>query len=75
MYRRADPLALDPLGPMGIGPGVYPTSDALALDPLSPVYPGVRPIDVHASNSKHARDSARHSPPRDRARTGAKVTT
>jgi uncharacterized protein YbjT (DUF2867 family) len=58
MYRRADPLALDPLDPIGIGPiaGVYPTSEPLALDLLSPVYSGARPIDAHASNSKHTRE-------------------
>jgi hypothetical protein len=34
-----DPLALDPLGPIGIGriADAYATSDPLALDPLSPV--------------------------------------
>jgi uncharacterized protein YbjT (DUF2867 family) len=44
MYRRADPLALDPLDPIGIGPiaGVYPTSDPLALDPLSPIHTSER---------------------------------
>jgi hypothetical protein len=39
MRRAADPLALDPLGPIGIGPiaCAYSPSDPLALDPLSPV--------------------------------------
>jgi hypothetical protein len=39
MYHRADPLALDPLSPIGIGPmaDLYTTSDPLALDPLSPI--------------------------------------
>jgi uncharacterized protein YbjT (DUF2867 family) len=60
MRRAANPLALDPLGPIGIGPiaDVYSTSDPLALDPLSPVDSGARPIDAHASNSKHT--SERH---------------
>jgi uncharacterized protein YbjT (DUF2867 family) len=60
MRRAANPLALDPLCPTGIGPiaGVYPTSDPLALDPLSPVDSGARPIVAHASNSKHT--SERH---------------
>jgi len=38
LMRRTDPLALDPLGPMEIGPiaGGHSSSDPLALDPLSP---------------------------------------
>jgi hypothetical protein len=53
MYRRADPLALDPLGPIGVGPteDIYSPTDPLALDPLSPVSSGARPIDPHGSNS------------------------
>jgi len=60
MRRAANPLALDPLGPIGIGPiaDVYSTSDPLALDPLSPIDSGARPIDGRASNSKHT--SERH---------------
>ena len=39
MYRRADPLALEPLGPIGIGrfQRAYAAASALALDPLSPI--------------------------------------
>jgi uncharacterized protein YbjT (DUF2867 family) len=44
MYRGADPLALDPLGPIGIGPIEAFSSPAgpLGLDPLSPVIPTER---------------------------------
>jgi hypothetical protein len=43
-----DPLALDPLGSIGIGPFAddHSTPDPLALDPLSPVEPAARPIDA-----------------------------
>jgi hypothetical protein len=39
MYRRANPLALDPLGPIGIGPiAAFSSSKGpLGLDPLSPI--------------------------------------
>ena len=39
MRRTADPLALDPLGPMDNGPstGDHSSSGPLALDPLSPI--------------------------------------
>src|SRR3954470_16685342 len=39
MLRAADLLALDPLGPMGIGPSehTYSGTGLLALDPLSPI--------------------------------------
>jgi hypothetical protein len=39
MYRRADALALDPLGPIGIDPiGAFSSPPGpLGLDPLSPV--------------------------------------
>jgi uncharacterized protein YbjT (DUF2867 family) len=42
MRRRTDPLALDPLSPMGISPieDTYSTTDPLALDPLSPIANG-----------------------------------
>jgi hypothetical protein len=48
--RRADPLALDPLGPMGIGPSADDNSqsDPLALDPLSPIDSRARRTDAHA---------------------------
>jgi hypothetical protein len=50
-----DPLALDPLGPMWIGPiaGAYSPSDPLALDPLSPIDSGARLIDAHRNDSEH----------------------
>src|SRR3954447_12341046 len=52
MRRAADLLALDPLGPMGIGPSErsYSRTDLLAFDPLSPIADG--------SNSEHT--SERH---------------
>jgi hypothetical protein len=39
MYRHTDPLALDPLGPIGIGPIAAFSSSAgpLGLDPLAPI--------------------------------------
>ena len=54
MRWTADPLALDPLGSIGIGPiaDVYSTPDRLALDPLSPMDSGARPIDAQAGNPK-----------------------
>ena len=53
MFRTTDPLALDPLGPMGIGPGAarYAPSDPLALDPLSPIDVGAGRID--SDDSEH----------------------
>src|SRR3954452_15905755 len=52
MRRAADLLALDPLGPMGIGPSgrSYSRTDQLAFGPLRPVPNG--------SNSEHT--SERH---------------
>jgi hypothetical protein len=57
-HRAADPLALDPLGPIEIGPiaDAYPMSDPLALDPLSPVDEGARPIDADGSDPDHTRN-------------------
>jgi hypothetical protein len=59
MRADADPLALDPLGPMGLDPTFRygPAFDALTLAPLSPVEP---------------RSS---SPTSDEAPTGRKGTT
>jgi hypothetical protein len=40
MSPATNPLALDPLGPMGLDPfvgGISPTSARLGLDPFSPV--------------------------------------
>src|SRR3954451_22211639 len=52
MRRAADLLALDPLGPMGIGPSErsYSRTELLAFDPLSPI--------ANGSNSEHT--SERH---------------
>src|SRR4051794_7209810 len=52
MRRAADLLALDPLGPMGIGPRErsYSRTDLLGFDPLSPI--------ANGSNSEHT--SERH---------------
>jgi hypothetical protein len=89
MRRAPDPLALDPLGVMGVGPIADDDSpsDPLALDPLSPVDSGARPVDAHANAAppltpRHlaaararTRDVTRHSPGREQARAGAKVTT
>ena len=55
-FHGADPLALDPLGPIGIDPPIadtYSLSDPLALDPLSPVDSGARPVDAHGNDSEH----------------------
>jgi|tagenome__1003787_1003787.scaffolds.fasta_scaffold13161767_1 hypothetical protein len=41
-----DPLALDPLGPMGPITDEYSPSEPLALDPLSPVDSGARRTDA-----------------------------
>jgi hypothetical protein len=55
MRRTTDPLALDPLGPMGIGPIAddHSPSDPLALDPLSPINSGARWIDAGGRDSEH----------------------
>ena len=47
MRRSTDPLALDPLSPIAIGPiaDISSTTDPLALEPLSPMSAGARPID------------------------------
>jgi hypothetical protein len=52
---RPQPLALDPLGPMGLDPiaNGYSPSDPLALDPLSPTDSGARPVDAHKNDSEH----------------------
>ena len=49
--RRTDPLALDPLGPMDMGPsaGACAPSGPLALDPLSPIDWG----QIDADDSEH----------------------
>jgi hypothetical protein len=51
MRRNADPLALDPLGPMDIGPstGGHSSSGPLTLDPLSPIDWG----RIDADDSEH----------------------
>ena len=48
MRRCTDPLALDPLSPIGIGPiaDIASTTDPLALEPLSPLSAGARPTDA-----------------------------
>jgi hypothetical protein len=48
MRRCTDPLALDPLSPIGISPiaDIHSTTDPLALEPLSAPRAGARPIDV-----------------------------
>jgi hypothetical protein len=52
MRRAADPLALEPLGPMGPIVDAYPPSDPLALDPLSPADSEARSIGAGESNSE-----------------------
>ena len=50
MRRTPDPLALDPLDPMDLGPGAGDhASGPLALDPLSPVDRG----RIDADDSEH----------------------
>ena len=51
MRRSADPMALDPFGPIGISPmaGISWTAEALALEPLSPPSAGARPMVQQAS--------------------------
>ena len=53
MRRTADPLALDPLGPMDIGPGTdhYAPYDPLALDPLSPIGVGAGRLNADDSET------------------------
>jgi hypothetical protein len=50
-----DPLELDPLGPMGIGPITddRSPSDPLALDPLSPIDSGAGWIDAGGRDPEH----------------------
>jgi hypothetical protein len=56
----ADPLALDPLGPIGIDPiADPPLSDPLALDPLSPVDSGTRASTRQSPGREHARAARR----------------
>ena len=64
MRRAEDTMALDPLGPMRIGPiaRFYWNSGPMALDPLSPVHSGARPIDSQASDSKRTSESEAHAP-------------
>jgi hypothetical protein len=52
MRRAADPLALEPLGPMSPIADAYPPSDPQALDPLSPADSGARSIGAGESNSE-----------------------
>jgi hypothetical protein len=90
MRRYTDPLALDPLSPIGISPiaDIPSTTDWLALEPLSPPSAGARPIDAgfFAADAAlglpryaravgpRARDSTRDSPRRERAHAGSKPT-
>jgi hypothetical protein len=62
MRRTADPLALDPLGPMWIRPiaNAHSPSHPLALDPLSPTDSGARLIDARSNDLEHT--SERHDP-------------
>jgi hypothetical protein len=66
MYRHADPLALDPLGPIGIGPiAAFSAAGPLGLDPLSPI-----------TTIGEGHDSRTwHTPLPEQAHAGAKVTT
>jgi hypothetical protein len=52
MRRSADPMALDPLGPIATSPmaDISLTAEALALEPLSPPSAGARPM-VQASGA------------------------
>jgi|KBSSwiStaDraftv2_1062776.scaffolds.fasta_scaffold1115183_2 hypothetical protein len=56
MRRVADPLALDPLGPMEVGPstGAHRPPDPLSLDPLSPIDWAPRRIDADTPNPQAA---------------------
>jgi hypothetical protein len=51
----ADPLALEPLGPMGPVADADRTSGALELDPLSPVDREAQAVGAGASNSDHTK--------------------
>jgi hypothetical protein len=52
MRRTANPLALDPLGPMEPSTGADSPSGPLALDPLSPIDWG----RIDADDSEHTSD-------------------
>ena len=54
MRWTADPLALDPLGSIGIGPIAdgFSTPGPLALEPLSPVDSHAGPIDKQRETPK-----------------------
>jgi hypothetical protein len=73
MHHAPEPLALDPLGPMGIGPIADANSPAvpLRLDPLSPVDAGTYLTVARARTG----DLTRHSHRRELDRANAKVTT
>jgi hypothetical protein len=55
-----DPLALDPLGSIGIDPiaDVHSSPDPLALDPLSPVDSAARPIDASREQRENGKRKA-----------------
>jgi hypothetical protein len=90
MRRCTDPLALDPFSPIGISPiaDISSTTDPLALEPLSPLSARARPIDAgffaadaalgppryFGAVGTRTRDSTRHSPRRERAHAGSKLT-
>jgi hypothetical protein len=89
MRRCTDPLALDPLSPIGIRPiADIASTDPLALEPLSPLSAGARPTDAgfvaadaavgppryFRAVGTRTRDSTRHSPRRERALARSKLT-
>jgi hypothetical protein len=90
MRRCTDPLALDPLSPIGISPiaDVSSTTDPLAPEPLSapsargrPVDSGFVAADAALVPPRHfgavgtrTRDSTRHSPRHERAHAGSTLT-
>jgi hypothetical protein len=66
---KADPLALDPLGPMGLDlvAAAHSPSDPLALDPLSPVATGEsgsapRSTSDHSSPNTYAKGTPCNPP-------------
>jgi hypothetical protein len=64
MRRYTDPLALDPLSPIGVSPvaDISSATDPLAREPLSPLSAGTAPIDAGSFAADAAVGLPRHFP-------------